>query len=453
MNCDPERLSHFRDGELSPEEARQVRAHLAGCRRCTERLAEYDEIERSVRRLNAGPPSSELRRRIYARVDQRRRRKAGAWTRRGLLTPLALAGTTAVLIVAGLVVVPLLTAGAPPIMTAAFAVQESPDSLEGLRLELVFDRAVAPDSVREAIQIEPPLPIEQRVLDNKVELIPTAPLQPNASYRLIVSNVRDLRGHGQPAPVVLSLSAGPDPILIQESTPAPQPAAEPAVAEVAEARVSEGSSLQAAAESLLESSRSARPLIASEPALGRFVPAPAVPAGREVLGAGLPIGAPLPGGRAAAPATPHDLQALLAAMPDLRLQLGRPGGPSRLLHLSEQTYQGGGMLARADADEVIVLVRGDGRWSSFANGWRPGDVLAPIGARPPGTLEPLRGFGRVWRDQPSVRLQLGWPVYEERGGEASLQRFERGLLIQSPHGVLYALFDDGTWRTLPSPNS
>jgi hypothetical protein len=139
-------------------------------------------------------------------------------------------------------------------------------------------------------------------------------------------------------------------------------------------------------------------------------------------------------------------------MPDQRQQLGRPGGPARLLHLSEQTYQGGGMLARADTDEVIVLVRGNGRWSSFANGWRPGDVLAPIGSRPPGTLEPLRGFGRVWRDQPSVRLQLGWPVYEERGGEASAQPFERGLLIQSPYGVLYALFEDGTWRTLPSPN-
>ena len=92
-----------------------------------------------------------------------------------------------------------------------------------------------------------------------------------------------------------------------------------------------------------------------------------------------------------------------------------------------------------------------GRWLTFPNTWRPGEVLAPAGARPPGTLEPLRGFGKVWRDQPAVKLQLGWPVYEERNAGGSVQAMEHGSLVRSSYGVVYALLDDGDWRTLPGP--
>ena len=72
------------------------------------------------------------------------------------------------------------------------------------------------------------------------------------------------------------------------------------------------------------------------------------------------------------------------------------------------------MLARADQGLIYVLVRATSRWSSAPNTFRPGDVLAPVGERPPGTFEPLHGFGKIWREQPAVKLQLGWPVYDER---------------------------------------
>ena len=39
MTCDPERLSHYLDGELSEEKASQLRSHLAACERCSAELA------------------------------------------------------------------------------------------------------------------------------------------------------------------------------------------------------------------------------------------------------------------------------------------------------------------------------------------------------------------------------------------------------------------------------
>jgi hypothetical protein len=447
MKCDPERLSHYRDGELSPEDAHQLRAHLAECERCSERLAQYDTIEQSVRRLNRELPPRELRRAVYQRVDQRRRARLRAWSAHRLKLPVATTATMVLVAAGAAAVLPSLTSGAPPVMTAAFAVQEQPDSLDGLRLELVFDRPVASDSLVDGILVEPPLPFQQRVQENKVELIPRTELSPHSSYRLVVSNVRDVRGHSQPAPVVLTLLAGPSPVLVQESSPADSSPerGSPAGAELAGRSGVDPS--EAAAP------RGVGPAPTGEQLIGSLVS----PAGPGPIWP-LEAGAVRPGGIGDAawpsigrPGEPS-LRTVLDQLPELRQELGLVGGPERLLHLGEQSFQGGAMLARADSNEIVVLVRATGRWSSYANGWRPGEVLGPVGARPPGTLEPLRGFGKVWREQPSVKLQLGWAVYQERSAEASGQRFERGTLLRSEHGVLYALFDDGTWRTLIDPS-
>ena len=42
-------------------------------------------------------------------------------------------------------------------------------------------------------------------------------------------------------------------------------------------------------------------------------------------------------------------------------------------------------------------------------------------APPEGRYQPIRGFGKVWRENPQVREQLGWAIAPEQGFEGALQ--------------------------------
>lgn len=389
MTCDPERLSHYLDGELDPDEVKQLQAHLLACERCTADLARYRELDWTLGRLDRPRAPRELRQSLYERLEQRQRATSRrSWTNalRGPVFPLA---TTCLLAAGAIGAWRLLPVGTAPVMTAAFAVQETPESLDGVRVELVFDRPVAADSVAAAVAVSPPLPLDQKIHENKVELIPQVGLVPGGSYAMVVSNVRDRGGNVQTEPIRFRLLTEPRATLIQESSPAELP---PTVA----------------------------PRL-SEPAI--------------LINPGAT------GGTA--------LVALLDGIADLQARLGAAKGAERAVQLSEQAFQGGAMLRRADGNQVFALIRSNNRWSSYGNTWRPGEVLASAGARPPGTLEPLRGFGKVWREQPAVKLELGWPVYDERAALGSFQSFAHGTLVRSAYGVVYALLDDGTWRTLP----
>src|SRR2546426_10203019 len=73
MKCDRERLSHYLDGELSPEEVGQLRAHLETCESCASDLAAFRQVEESVRRLERHATPGELRQALVQRVERRRR--------------------------------------------------------------------------------------------------------------------------------------------------------------------------------------------------------------------------------------------------------------------------------------------------------------------------------------------------------------------------------------------
>jgi hypothetical protein len=74
---------------------------------------------------------------------------------------------------------------------------------------------------------------------------------------------------------------------------------------------------------------------------------------------------------------------------------------------------------------------------------------------PPGLKEPVRGFGKVWRNNPEVRTSLGWAVDDESGAQGTLQVFERGQMFYLPQrGLIYILINDpggttGSWQAIP----
>lgn len=152
---------------------------------------------------------------------------------------------------------------------------------------------------------------------------------------------------------------------------------------------------------------------------------------------------------------PGGFAAVYAADPALNGQLGCAQGdpPVAASSLSAlQPFERGIMIW---VGGPIYVLSSDGRFQRFDDTFVAGvDPESGGEIPPPGLIEPIRGFGKVWRSNPSVRTALGWGLAAEGGGEARLQRFDRGWMIfLSQRGDVLILIEDfgglsGTWRAV-----
>lgn len=148
--------------------------------------------------------------------------------------------------------------------------------------------------------------------------------------------------------------------------------------------------------------------------------------------------------------TPEAIARLYAGNSQVRKLLGESYPGSRTVTLLEQSFQGGLAIWRSDTRQIYVLQREGQTWSVHDDTWRPGDrIVAEPTPPPPGAMVPAGGFATVWRSTPEIKNRLGWAVYEPRGSGGSIQTYERGLIVWTPHGLLYVLSNDGRWRTFP----
>jgi hypothetical protein len=68
---------------------------------------------------------------------------------------------------------------------------------------------------------------------------------------------------------------------------------------------------------------------------------------------------------------------------------------------------------------------------------------------PEGRRQPIRGFGKVWREQlGGPEAPIGWATASESGGTLLIQPFVRGTLLRGFGADVYVLWDDGTWTLL-----
>ncbi len=138
-----------------------------------------------------------------------------------------------------------------------------------------------------------------------------------------------------------------------------------------------------------------------------------------------------------------------------RSEMGCPaGGPVVIPTLAEQLFEGGRMFWRSDTDEVYVVYdhRPEGTELSAGN-WQnprwPWDGSHPNGiglSPPPGRVEPVRGFGWLWRRRMGGAVgPLGWALDQEHGydGVGRAQQFENGLAFKGSGDETYALLNDG----------
>jgi hypothetical protein len=135
-------------------------------------------------------------------------------------------------------------------------------------------------------------------------------------------------------------------------------------------------------------------------------------------------------------------------------QVGCPRGQALQIAAAREPFERGEMLWRGDLHQIYVLRQG-GAWAVYDDLWRDGDLEWDATIVPPaGFLQPVRGFGLVWRQQAGVRDDLGWATASEATFDATFQPFQRALLIaDAAQTRLWALLSDGTWLAGPEPIS
>lgn len=138
--------------------------------------------------------------------------------------------------------------------------------------------------------------------------------------------------------------------------------------------------------------------------------------------------------------------------------LGCPiGNPPNTVSLQAafQVFERGFMIWLGGSPNNIYAFFSDSTYQVFADSFDSNVDPASGGENPPvGLREPTRGFGKVWRSNTSVKSGLGWGVSEEYAATATIQSFERGIMVYIPARgdilvfISNATSNGGTWKSV-----
>lgn len=148
------------------------------------------------------------------------------------------------------------------------------------------------------------------------------------------------------------------------------------------------------------------------------------------------------------------------------LPAGFPTPTNIRIQVAEQLFEHGRMFWLEPNREIWVLIiteEGRGTWSVYQDTWTEGvdpasdETIVP----PDDMLQPVRGFGKLWRTVPNLRESLGWAVSQEFGYLSDYQYVPGGSLdgagVYTPgpgYHVVYSLYGeqfrfnelDSTWQ-------
>jgi hypothetical protein len=106
----------------------------------------------------------------------------------------------------------------------------------------------------------------------------------------------------------------------------------------------------------------------------------------------------------------------------------------------------------------VLVLYNDGTFARYNDTWTEDQpVDDPNITAPNGLFQPVRGFGKVWRETPGVRDRLGWATNAEQGSTGAYQRFDYGTMVQLDNtNQIYVFYGDlywqstGTWQVFPN---
>ncbi|MFN8450331.1 MAG: hypothetical protein U0521_17525 [Anaerolineae bacterium] len=145
-----------------------------------------------------------------------------------------------------------------------------------------------------------------------------------------------------------------------------------------------------------------------------------------------------------------------------------PGFPTPVIaqvQVAEQLFEHGRMFWLEPIQQIWVLKitgEGHGTWSVYEDTFVDGEPETDPSLVPPeGRYQPERGFGKLWRESPGLREELGWGVTPEFGYVSNYEYHSGGYMDangtyvrEGGYHIVYSLageqfrFDesDGTWR-------
>ena len=157
-----------------------------------------------------------------------------------------------------------------------------------------------------------------------------------------------------------------------------------------------------------------------------------------------------------------NVQCAHAWVPELAGAMGdRCPDAAQTTWAAQQPFQNGFMIWLEYNQTIYIFYDlGDPpTYATYPNTFEEGDPERDPGITPPsGLLQPIRGFGKVWREQPEVRSRLGWATASESGFETWQQRYEGfgmhnvTIWMEGVGGTVYELAPMGqTWRVFTAP--
>ncbi len=138
---------------------------------------------------------------------------------------------------------------------------------------------------------------------------------------------------------------------------------------------------------------------------------------------------------------------------------GCPAGPPQPSTQAEQVFERGRMIWVENLDRIYVIFE-DGqspRWAQYEDEFEEGQPERDGGLVPPAPnlVQPIRGFGLVWRSYPRIQERLEWAItpelpfdgmYQADSPEASVAT----LYLRMHEGNILALDSlTGEWEVLP----
>ena len=132
------------------------------------------------------------------------------------------------------------------------------------------------------------------------------------------------------------------------------------------------------------------------------------------------------------------------------------GCPSSAANLSlhvEQTFEGGRMIWIQGGRDVYVIFTDSEtpQWQQYIDQYTDGQPASDPGLVPPspGLIQPVRGFGLIWREQTRVRERLGWATTPEISYDGAVQDSVTATYVRSQQGGILQLNAGGSsWTTL-----